>query len=140
VIDDELGHEAVLAFDAPLRKVAGEAKILAVRAARHAVIVRTGTANHWDHEIAHSHSFDSGPDFDDFSEGFMADDELFGSRRRGSILERTDFFIGAAHAGFEHSEFDLERGANVGLRLIDDAELFPDWSYCYRLHRDSPVS
>src|SRR5207244_8407782 len=52
VVHHRLRHEAVQAFDAALREVTGEAEILPVGAAGHAVLVQTRPAYHGDHEFS----------------------------------------------------------------------------------------
>src|SRR5689334_21400410 len=68
-----LGHEAVPLLDPTLLKIAGEAKVLAVRATGDAIVVRAGPSDHRHDEIADFYSCDLWANLNDFAERFMAD-------------------------------------------------------------------
>ncbi len=107
VVDDHLGHEAVGLFDPALAEVARVAEILATGPTGHAIGVRAGTADHWDHEIAGVDPRHLGADLHGLAERFVADDENVGADGRGPVVEGTDLPVGAADSDIEYSEFHL---------------------------------
>ena len=81
VIDDKFGHIAVPAFDAAFREIARVTEILPTRPARDAFGMIARPPNHGDDEIAFFEVRDGRPDFDDFAERFVADDQVLGALR-----------------------------------------------------------
>ncbi|HWP59968.1 MAG TPA: hypothetical protein VNL14_18900 [Candidatus Acidoferrales bacterium] len=88
VVDDRLGHEAVRLLDAALGKISREAKILALGAARDAMLVRAGPPHHRNDEIAGLDARDRRAGLDRFAQGFVPDHEMIAVRRRRPVLKR----------------------------------------------------
>ena len=108
VIHDELSHKAVPFFNPTLLKISRETKVLAIRAAGNAVIMGAGTSNHRHDEIADLYPRDFRPDFNDFAQRLMTDDQLFRARRRRAIFKGANLLVGAAYAGFQHAQLHIE--------------------------------
>src|SRR4051794_15589753 len=65
----------------------------------------------------------------------MANDEVFGTRRRRAVFKRADFSIGATDSRFEHTQLDVRCRQDLRFRLFDNADLFLTRRDCDSFHR-----
>ena len=54
----------------------------------------------------------------------MAEDQVVVAFRRNAVFVRGNFAIGAADANVENANFDLPIGERIGLRMIDQLNLY----------------
>src|SRR5579871_3198520 len=86
IIDDELGHEAMLHLDAALGEIARVTKVLSTATAGEAVWVRTGTPHHRDNEIAFLYTSHGVPNLDNLTQRFVAEHEIFAASGRRAVF------------------------------------------------------
>ena len=104
-IHDLFRHETVTIFDAALDEISRGAEVRTIFPARQATRVRTRPTNHRHDEIADLEFLHARPDFRHDAETFVAQHEMFKTRRRVAVIEPANLAVGAADANFEDAEF-----------------------------------
>ena len=118
VLHDVIGHVTVQAVDAVFTVGAGRAEVLVAGVAGVAGRPGAGEADGADDEVAGVEVRDGGSGFENFREGFVPQDEMIGAGGRCTVNKGADFFIGAADADFDHTQFDVGGGGNRGFGAV----------------------
>ena len=96
--------------------------------ARRAMVVRTRPANGWDHQIPELERGNLVANFHDFSQRFVAQHEILGTRRRRAVNESANLAVGSANAHFDrpHLNFFARHDSRRFMRYFADLALARD--------------
>ena len=98
------------------------------------------TTDHWNNQVAWSHTLDVRSNIHDLSQGLMSDDQAIRPPRRHSILKRTDLPVGPADPHLSNMQHHLSRTESVRLSLLNQPDFPFRGKHRQRLHRTPPTT